>query len=230
MAAPTTNTTWATAWPGGAPAGPAMRPAYPGPQAPHQQPPRRPRAPRSRAPFIICGTILAILLTILTATSLWAWRTWSGTNATVSQARQQVCAAKDAQPTAGMDQDKALKEARRYITGNALSRPDTCMMLTGEFDEATATWALNQTEGEADWDGNAVNALADDLRFSPGLTDDEYHDMLLIKGFTQEQADHAMANKTAAQAKADKDEADDKALMDRTAQGYGTEGDADGNE
>ena len=109
----------------------------------------------------------------------------------------QRCQIKNAQPTEGLDSEKAVRKAERLTdVHKGESRWSVCSTLMGEYDEQTATWALGQVD--VDWGRNALRyAELNDLK-DEDPADDNGNEMitmrLKIAGFTQQQIDYAKAH------------------------------------
>ena len=184
-------------------AAPYMRqpPAYPGSQSPYPPNPgytmvqERPKA--SRVPFIVLGVILLLMVGMCVSCSVIAGNSVSKGMEVLSEKQAQWCRVKNAKPTDGLDSEKAVKEAKRLTdVHKGESRWSVCSTLMGEYDEETATWALDQVD--VDWGRNALRyAELNDLK-DEDPADDDGNEMitmrLKIAGFTQQQIDYAKAH------------------------------------
>ncbi len=184
-------------------AAPYMRqpPAYPGPQSPYlpnsgyAMVQEKPKA--SRVPFIVLGVILLLMVGMCVSCSVIAGNSVSKGMEVLSEKQAQWCQIKNAQPTDGLDSEKAVKEAKRLTdVHKGESRWSVCSTLMGEYDEQTATWALSQVD--VDWGRNALRyAELNDLK-DEDPSDDNGNEMitmrLKIAGFTQQQIDYAKAH------------------------------------
>lgn len=115
----------------------------------------------------------------------------------LSEKQAQWCKASNAKPTANLDAEKAVKEAQRLSDEHkGESRWSVCSTLMGEYDEQTATWALEQID--VNWGRNALRyAELNDLkdRDPSDETDKKMiATMLTIAGFTQQEIDYATAH------------------------------------
>lgn len=180
---------------------PSTYPAYPGPQPPYLPNPgyamaqERPKA--SRVPFIVLGVILLLMVGMCVSCSVIAGNSASKGMQVLSEKQAQWCQIKNAQPTEGLDSEKAVREAERLTdVHKGESRWSVCSTLMGEYDEQTATWALGQVD--VDWGRNALRyAELNDLK-DEDPADDNGNEMitmrLKIAGFTQQQIDYAKAH------------------------------------
>ena len=171
-------------------------PQYPDPRyAGYAMAQERPKA--SRVPFIVLGVILLLMVGMCVSCSVIAGNSASKGMQVLSEKQAQWCQIKNAQPTEGLDSEKAVREAERLTdVHKGESRWSVCSTLMGEYDEQTATWALGQVD--VDWGRNALRyAELNDLKDEDPADDNGNERItmrLKIAGFTQQQIDYAKAH------------------------------------
>lgn len=173
-----------------------QNPAYAGARPPYPSMPQE-RPKTSKIPFIVLGVILLLLVGMCVSCSVIAGGTVGKGMQVLSEKQSQWCKTANAKPTANLDSEKAVREAKRLSNEHkGESRWSVCSTLMGEYDEQTATWALKQIE--VNWGRNA-------LRYAElnNLKDEDPSDetdkkmittMLTIAGFTQQEIDYATAH------------------------------------
>ncbi|ETY71570.1 hypothetical protein [Bifidobacterium moukalabense] len=156
------------------------------------------KQPTTKIPYIVLGVIVLLMIGMCVSCSIMLGHTVRHEEqALTTTARSSWCTTANAQPTTGLDSDKALREAERLADEHrGESRSGVCSTLIGEFDEPTATWALNNIN--ANWGRNALRrAEISGFKYNdPSEKNDRKFitSGLKYSGFSQADIDYALAH------------------------------------